>query len=137
MVPLQVVNQALLDCWLKDSGFYYLYTGLLYLLGYLLLRDFGYDVAQACCPELLSIQAIFDKNDFEYYYTPEQGAGIRYRNEDITQFLKTMSVDTVASVIKRIPCSARTYTAISKNFGRTISYDCRRKRLWDRCFSSR
>ncbi len=88
----------------RDLSCYYLYSGLLYrALGYLLVRDYDYTLAQLAEPELTHMQAVLCDDGCVYQYDEHRGAQIFSYGESITHYLKTPEVDRYAYTVSADP----------------------------------
>lgn len=86
----------------KELNCYYLYSGLLYrALGYLLVRDLSYSLAQLQNPHLPDVQQVL--GSFSYFYDADQGAHIIIDNQLITPALKTVEVDHYSAAVSQHP----------------------------------
>lgn len=88
----------------RDLSCYYLYSGLLYrALGYLLVRDYHYTIAQLAVPQLADVQAVLSFPSCLYLYDAYHGARIISHGQTITHYLKTPEVDRYAYIVSPHP----------------------------------
>lgn len=86
----------------EKLDFYYINTGLLYrALAYLLMQQKKYTYDMLACPKPEDIEAIIDLQCLVYTYS--DGPHISFDNEDITSFLKDVSLDKAASIVSTVP----------------------------------
>lgn len=86
----------------KLSSFY-INSGFLYRsLGYVLVKNFGYDEEKLRDPDLADVESVLTTGDLVYDYHFDHGhVTVTFRGEDITGLLKQVEVSHYASLIAR------------------------------------
>jgi cytidylate kinase len=88
----------------EKLGILYLNTGFLYrALAYILTRDYHYTREQLAAPNPEHIHEFFNPENIRYDYTPQIGARVFYKDQDITPYLKTPEADQWASIASAQP----------------------------------
>lgn len=106
----------------EKLGFYYLYSGLIYrALAYILNQQTD-ALEEGLSLDYSEIKALVFSSDFKYAYDAMKHPTIMYKNTDITPYLKSPTIDNLASIIA-------TYEQVRQvvlEFQRLIAgtYDC-------------
>ena len=98
-------------------GFFYINSGYLYRsLAYVLVAEFGYDEAMLQAPNIEDVSLILHEDNFVYHY--QNGiAQVFFRDNEITQYLKTSAVSHHASIISAHAQVRKLIVPLQQKFG--------------------
>lgn len=103
----------------QKLGFYYLPTGWLYrAVAYLLVEKSQYTEKMLEAPKKKDITYCLDPNRLVYNYDELHGGRLFFENNDITHYLKDVTVDRTVAIISPIPMVRELVAEAQRHFAK-------------------